>query len=127
MNILLVDDEKLICSSLKKYLERNDRYNVDIVFKGCDALHKLDKKHFDLVMTDLNLPDFKDFELIEKIRTQNTNIPIITMSAQYPVSKDYVMVKHNIFKCISKPFDLDEIVNCVADVMKCGVNQGTNY
>ncbi|UCH79995.1 MAG: response regulator [Nitrospiraceae bacterium] len=126
MNILLIDDEKLISSSLSSYLEKNDSYAVYIASNGQDALSLLQVNHVDIILTDLNLPDFKDFELVESIRAQDADIPIIIMSAQFPDTIHYHIVKHNIFNCMTKPFDLDDIFYSVSDALHCsyGSNQG---
>ena len=119
--LLLIDDEKLICSSLKRYLENNDDCSIDMVFNGKNALGKLDESHYDIILTDLNLPDFKDFELIDEIRNRGKEMPIIVMSAQFPASTELNIIKHNIFRCITKPFELEAISDCVTNAVKCRV------
>ena len=121
VRILLIDDEKLICSSLKQFLEKNEEYSVDIVFNGRDALSKMDERYYDIVLTDLNLPDFKDFELIDEIRNNGKEMPIIVMSAQFPDSTAIHIIRQNIFRCITKPFELEEISGCITDAMRCRV------
>jgi DNA-binding response OmpR family regulator len=118
IKILIIDDEKLICSSIKHYLERDERYSVDTVFRGDDALMKLGNNNYDLILTDLNLPDFKEFELVEEIRSRGIAMPLLTMSANFPDAKELYAVKNHIFKCIPKPFELDEIRNSVAEAVK---------
>jgi DNA-binding response OmpR family regulator len=121
VRILLIDDEKLICSSLKQYLEKNEENSVDIVFNGKSALRKMVESHYDIVLTDLNLPDYKDFELIDEIRNSGKQMPIIVMSAQFPDSTEIHIIQRNIFRCVTKPFELEEISDCVTDAMKCRV------
>ena len=121
VRILLIDDEKLICSSLKQFLEKNEEYSVDIVFNGRDALSKMDERYYDIVLTDLNLPDFKDFELIDEIRNNGKEMPIIVMSAQFPDSTAIHIIRQNIFRCITKPFELEELSDCITDAMRCRV------
>jgi DNA-binding NtrC family response regulator len=48
-------------------------------------------------------------------------MPIIVMSAQFPASTELNIIKHNIFRCITKPFELEAISDCVTDAMKCRV------
>ena len=121
VRILLIDDEKLICSSLKQFLEKNKEYSVDIIFNGRDALSKMDERYYDIVLTDLNLPDFKDFELIDEIRNNGKEMPIIVMSAQFPDSTAIHIIRQNIFRCITKPFKLEELSDCITDAMRCRV------
>ena len=121
IKILLIDDEKLICSSLKRYLENNDDYTVDMAFNGKQALSKLDENYYDIILTDLNLPDFKEFELIDEVRNRGKNMPIIVMSAQFPDTTELNIIKNNIFRCVTKPFELEAISDCVTDAVRCRV------
>jgi two-component system response regulator HydG len=121
IKILLIDDEKLICSSLKRYLENNDDYTVDMAFNGKQALSKLDENYYDIILTDLNLPDFKEFELIDEVRNRGKNMPIIVMSAQFPDTTELNIINNNIFRCITKPFELEAISDCVTDAVRCRV------
>jgi len=119
--LLLIDDEKLICSSLKRFLESNDDCAVDMAFNGKQALSKLDENHYDIILTDLNLPDFKDFELIDEVRSRGKKMPIIVMSAQFPDSTDLNIIKNNIFRCVTKPFELEDISDYVVEALRCRV------
>ena len=121
VKILLIDDEKLICSSLKRYLENSDDFTVDMAFNGKQALSKLDENHYDIILTDLNLPDFKDFELIDEVRSRGKKMPIIVMSAQFPDSTDLNIIKNNIFRCVTKPFELEDISDYVVEALRCRV------
>jgi two-component system response regulator HydG len=121
IKILLIDDEKLICSSLKRYLENNDDYTVDMAFNGKQALSKLDENYYDIILTDLNLPDFKEFELIDEVRNRGKKMPIIVMSAQFPDTTELNIINNNIFRCITKPFELEAISDCVTDAVRCRV------
>jgi len=121
VKILLIDDEKLICSSLKRYLENRDDFTVDMAFNGKQALGKLDENNYDIILTDLNLPDFKDFELIDKVRNIGKQMPIIAMSGQFPDSTELEVTRNNIFKCVTKPFELEEISEYVATAVRSGV------
>ena len=121
IKLLLIDDEKLICSSLKRFLENNDDCTVDMAFNGKQALGKLDGNQYDIILTDLNLPDFKDFELIDEVRTRGKKMPIIVMSAHFPDSTELNIIKNNIFRCVTKPFELEEISDYVADAVRCRV------
>jgi DNA-binding NtrC family response regulator len=66
--ILIVDDEELICWSLKKSFERNDEYYVRCSYTGDHALKNIIENQYDVVITNLKLPDVDGTEFIAKIK-----------------------------------------------------------
>ena len=77
--ILVVDDEKSMRDTLHIMLEK-EGFNVDTAFNGLDALEKFKKGHYDLVLTDLKMPEYNGIKLIEEITSQS-DTPIIIMTA----------------------------------------------
>ena len=67
--ILVVDDEQIIRESLSYILKKED-YHVDEAENGKIAYEKLLRETYDLVITDLEMPEMKGIELLEKIRNQ---------------------------------------------------------
>jgi DNA-binding NtrC family response regulator len=118
VKILLVDDEELICWSLKQSFEKAGDYSVNCAYTGNDALHKLNENHYDIVITDLNLPDIEDFEIVKKIRDLTSDTPLIVISAYLsdPVLND--VLKHGVFRCISKPFEIQDVLGEVREAVK---------
>jgi DNA-binding response OmpR family regulator len=108
--ILVIEDEKLISKCLKQALEKMGGYYVTCVLTGLDAIESLSNVNYDVIITDLNLPDYKEFELVKEIRDLNKNIPLIVMSAHYPdASKDNIL-EQGIFRCIHKPFEIEDML-----------------
>ena len=78
-NILVVDDDKKLANTFKLILE-SVGYNVDTASTGLQALFKISRKPYDLVLLDLNLPDMMGDEVAEEIekRCPETDIVFIT-------------------------------------------------
>ncbi|WOG95596.1 hypothetical protein DCAR_0414921 [Daucus carota subsp. sativus] len=74
-NILAVDDDRTCLLILKEWLEKWG-YQVTTVENAHEALSMLENKSFDLVITDIHMPEMNGFELQERIN-QNFNLPII--------------------------------------------------
>jgi DNA-binding response OmpR family regulator len=81
--ILVVDDDELILIALEALLSPND-YEVTTASNGDDALEKLNKKKFDLLILDILMPGMNGFELCEKIRAldEYKSVPIIMLTAK---------------------------------------------
>lgn len=117
IKILVIDDEKLITTSLKHALEKIGGYAVDCVFNGTDAIQSLEESNYDIIITDLNLPDYKEFELVKAMRKLDGTIPLIVMSACYPDSSLHEVRAQDVFKCFNKPFDIKEVLRGIQEAL----------
>lgn len=125
--ILIVDDEELICWSLKKTFERNDEYDVSCAYTGDDALKNIIENEYDVVITDLKLPDVDGTEFIAKIKKLIKDTPIIVISAYFsdPAMDD--ISKYDIFRCVNKPFELSDIIIDVKEAIDCRVADAIDH
>lgn len=65
--ILVIDDEELVTESLKKLLKKSG-YEVEIARNGIKALEKIKESDFDLIISDIRMPDMDGVEVIKQIR-----------------------------------------------------------
>ena len=79
-NVLIVDDDKLICWALERALKKNG-YDVIVSSNGENAMEALKKKDFDLVITDLSMPEIDGFDVIEEVRRSSPSTRTVLMSA----------------------------------------------
>lgn len=108
MTILIVDDEAMMRSLLKKILMR-DGYNVLAASSGTEALNILEDETVDIVISDLKMPEMDGFELLRQIKEDYPRIGIIMMTAYgdtYTV-KDALLLGADEY--ITKPFKSFEI------------------
>jgi two-component system, NtrC family, response regulator AtoC len=103
--ILIVDDEAAIRQSLEEALQ-NDGYDVDSAETGESALAKLHNASFDLVVTDLKMPGVSGLELLQAIRNQGKNTPVIMMTAYGDVETAVESMRLGAYDFIQKPFKL---------------------
>ncbi len=66
-NILVIDDEELITKSLLKLLSK-EGYNVTVARSGTEALENIKKIDFDLIISDVRMPEMDGIETIKEIR-----------------------------------------------------------
>ncbi len=79
-SILIVDDEKITAFYLKDILAAAN-YDVQIAQNGEDALEKLSRKRFNLVITDLVMPGIDGFALVRRIKQLQPSIPVFILTA----------------------------------------------
>ena len=81
INILLVDDHKVVRDGLKYYFESHETYSIsDEAANGVEALKKMEKKSFDLVITDISMPEMDGLALMKAIREKYPNQPVIALT-----------------------------------------------
>jgi DNA-binding response OmpR family regulator len=108
LNILLVEDDKELCDSLKDLLETFFK-TVDVSKDGLDALKKYKNNKYDIVLTDINMPLMNGIELSKEIRLLNYDQCILVLSAYID---DFVvdLIDIGIQGLILKPFELDKFI-----------------
>ena len=115
-NILVVDDEVMIRTLIKKYAEF-DGYSVTEACDGMDALIKFKNNSFDIIIMDIMMPELDGFSACREIR-KTSNVPIIMLSAR---GEDYDKINGfeiGIDDYVIKPFSPKELMLRVAAIMK---------
>lgn len=107
-SILIVDDEKVICEGLARYL--SDDYITYQAHDGLEAIDMVKKnRDLDVVLCDLKMPGMDGTDLIGKIRSANKDLSMIIITAAAPLNVCAAMQKGaNGF--LVKPIDLDQLM-----------------
>lgn len=116
-SVLLIEDEKLMRITLEDAL-RAAGYEVISHDSGLNALKSLKENPFDMVITDVRLPDADGLDILRDIVERNRNTQVILMTA-YGTIKDAVeAMKLGAFDYITKPFALDEFLLLVGRALE---------
>jgi two-component system alkaline phosphatase synthesis response regulator PhoP len=108
-SILLVEDEENLHEALKLNLEL-EGYEVTSAFDGTKALQAVQDEYFDLIILDLMLPEVDGITVIETIRLQNIEIPILVLSARNNSADRVLGLKKGADDYLTKPFNLEELL-----------------
>ena len=81
MKILVVDDEGPIREMLQRGLSQIGEFSVEVAQNGQEAIDKIEKDIFDLVLTDLKMPEMDGLELLKMIKGTRPEIMVILMTA----------------------------------------------
>jgi len=110
--ILLIDDELDILEILKEFLEFRG-FNVIHFDNPVKAIKNFHPDYYNIVITDLNLPDMSGCELVSKIREIDRNIPIIIISGYLEdIQKENILTK-GASAYLEKPFNLKQLENLI--------------
>jgi DNA-binding NtrC family response regulator len=107
--ILVVDDEDIIRDSLFYVLEK-EGYEVQKAENGKTAYEKMLGEHFDLVITDIEMPVMKGTELLEKIKTLNVQTSVIIITAFGSLETAITALRNGASDYILKPVEFDELL-----------------
>ncbi|QOP44584.1 response regulator transcription factor [Sulfurimonas sediminis] len=105
--ILLVEDDELSSELVFEYLS-DCGFFVEPVFTATDGVAKVKNEPFDLVLLDINLPDFDGFEVLKSLKN-HTSVPIIVTSAYSDTQKKLLAFKYGASDYMTKPLDLEEL------------------
>jgi two-component system response regulator PilR (NtrC family) len=107
--ILVVDDEEIIRDSLFYILDK-EGYSVDKAENGKIAYEKMIANHFDLVITDIEMPFIRGTELLEKIKTLNVQTSVIIITAFGSLDTAISALRNGASDYILKPVEFDELL-----------------
>ncbi|GBD93403.1 transcriptional regulatory protein ZraR [bacterium BMS3Abin05] len=112
IGILIVDDESSVRDSLYKWF-LEDGYRVDTAADAKEALRKLQKQTWDIILLDIKMPGMSGLELQERIREIDPGIVIIIITAYASVDTAVTALKAGAFDYVTKPFDPDELEHLI--------------
>ena len=127
--ILFIDDEVIVVKSIEKLLEKAG-YSVGVAYSGREALARIEREDFNLIIADVRMPDVNGIETVKRIRSylrQNGKPPVPEILITGYVSKENFEKAQelNIADYIYKPFDIKELLitinlNLLASAQKRG-------
>ena len=112
IDILIVDDEKDYCDVMEMIFSSHGYY-VESCNDGVEALEKMALRHFDLVLTDLMMPNMDGTELLNRIKQQYANTEVIMMTAYGTIEKAVETMKQGAYTYITKG---DNPENLIAEI-----------
>jgi DNA-binding NtrC family response regulator len=116
-NILIIDDEKVICEGCRLALEEQG-CSVTYRTTGRDGLKELVRTGFDVLLLDLKLPDMDGMRVLSTVRQSHAWLPIIIMTGYATVQNAVRAMKLGAFDYLPKPFSEDELTIVVAKAVE---------
>ena len=122
--ILIIDDDLAFGQMLKNYLIRN-QYTVNVLHSPHEVKPHIRKHFYDLVLTDLRMPDFSGMEIIRMIRQESMKTKIIMMTGYADIRTAIQSIKQGAFNYIPKPFQPQELLNMIREALE-STGKGSN-
>jgi len=106
--ILLVDDDKNTANGLRKILLQ-DGYDTGCAYTGKEALNLIATENFDIVITDMKLPDISGFSIIEKAKKKDIDIAVVMITAFSSIQTAIDAMKKGADDYLTKPVNIEEL------------------
>lgn len=117
IELLVIDDEEIVCKRLKTALEKND-YAVEVSCCGSDALALLREKTFDIVVSDVRIDDVDGLDVLRTVQetSERTKVILITGFATMEVARE--ALAKGAFEFLAKPFKPEDLRKIIAKAVK---------
>ncbi len=115
--ILIIDDEKEICESIKIILEYED-YEVDFSAAAPEGLEKILSNSYNALLLDIQMPEMSGFDVLKKVKESGSPVSVIIISAHGSVENAIKATKLGAFDFIEKPVDRDKLLISVRNAVE---------
>jgi CheY-like chemotaxis protein len=104
IRLLIVDDDLIIRNLLKRHFLGHG-YDVEVAVDGLDALEKLGRAKYDIMVTDLMMPNLDGLELLTRVRDDYPMLRCIVMTGAVTIDNMLACLKQGAFTFVTKPLD----------------------
>ncbi len=116
-NILVVDDERTIRDSIKTVLE-DDGYETDTASNGKEALELVNEKDYEIIITDLKMPEMDGMELVEQCQHICPQTSVVIITAHASLESAIKALRMGAYDYILKPFDFEDVLLKIKRLLK---------
>ncbi len=120
MRLLLVEDERKLAAFIKKGLERQCGYAVDVVYDGEEGLLHALTYEYDLIILDIMLPKKDGLNVLRELRRRRIRSSILLLTAKDSVESKVAGLDSGADDYLTKPFDLRELAARIRALLRRG-------
>lgn len=119
---LVIDDEQVVLNSVKKILDA-EHYEVDVTLKGKKGINLAINNSYDIVLTDIRMPDIGGLIVLRDIKRSKPSLPVIIITGYASVSSAVQAMKLGAADYIQKPFDPEQLIQSVSKAIDSAISQ----
>lgn len=117
--LLVIDDEGIVRTSCKRVLSP-EGYDVRLASNAFEGIKMLEEEQFDVVLTDLKMPDMDGITVLETIKKRWPETQVIVITGYQTVDTAVKSIKLGAFDYIEKPFTPDALLSAVVAALDSG-------
>ncbi|NOQ95867.1 MAG: response regulator [Desulfobacterales bacterium] len=119
---LVIDDEQIVLDSVSKILT-GENYEVDVSLRGRKGLESAIQKDYDIVLTDIRMPDIGGMRVLRDIRRAKPSLPVVIITGYATVRSAVQAMKLGAADYLEKPFTPDQLLKAVASALELASTQ----
>jgi DNA-binding NtrC family response regulator len=112
IDVMVLDDESIVCERLKEYFEKNGM-RVETYTVSQDAVDRLSQKRFDVVVTDLKMKKPSGLDVLHFLRKQQKGTQVIMITAYSSIEAAREAEYSGVFEFVDKPLHMDSLTKLV--------------
>jgi DNA-binding NtrC family response regulator len=115
--VLVIDDDQIVLDSISQILT-DENYDVDVTLKGGEGLERAIREDYDLVLTDIRMPDMGGIQVLRDIRHKRPALPVVMITGYATAPSAEMAMKLGAADFIEKPFEPEELLETVASALQ---------
>jgi len=121
---LVIDDEQLVLDSVSKILTA-ENYEVEVSLSGRKGLDWALKRYYDIVLTDIRMPDIWGMRVLRDIKRAKPSLPVVIITGYATVKSAVQAIKLVAADYLEKPFTPKQLIKAVASALDIAATQGS--
>jgi len=110
--VLIVDDDDTVRTTLKRVLIRDD-LDVTLACSAKEGLEILKKEEFQLIITDVKMPEMDGITFLKKAKTDKPEIPVVVLTGFATIEMTRDALQNGAYNFLTKPFEIEDIKTIV--------------
>ena len=119
---LVIDDEQIVLDSVRKIL-KDENYEVDVFLSGREGLNQAIEKEYDIVLTDIRMPDIGGMRVLRDIKRARPSLPVLIITGYASVKSAVQAMKLGAADYLEKPFTPDQLLKAVDSALDIAATQ----
>ncbi len=111
--VLVIDDEQIVLDSIRKILKDED-CEVDVALSGREGLESALNRHYDVVLTDIRMPDIGGMRVLRDIKRAKPSLPVVMITGYATVQSAVQAMHLGAMEYVEKPFTPEKIIEVVS-------------
>ncbi|HEX6273359.1 MAG TPA: EAL domain-containing response regulator [Polyangiaceae bacterium] len=116
-SILVADDDRVLLRAYARVLNTNG-YRVETVADGQSALEAFQKRRFDLILSDIDMPGLSGIGLLEAVRAYDLDVPVVLVTGTPEVDSTIRAIEHGALRYLVKPVETAALVKVAGDAVR---------
>jgi len=122
VKVLVIDDEKVVLDSVDKILT-DEGYDVATNLSGRDGLNEALTTDYDIVLTDIRMPDIGGMRVLRDIKRSKPTLPVVMITGYASVHSSVQAMKLGAADYVEKPFTPDQLIKAVDTALAASASQ----